>query len=111
MTGGQRRRDVLERERGLLDRLHPDDHRREAHELDVEDGFALTFRYPGRQVSFRTTASMTYLDQAVLNLTERLCRRFQALTGRTNVWLAFQLTNLSVIVYFVWVVNLYRVSG
>jgi hypothetical protein len=54
---------------------------------------------------------MTYLDQAVLNLTERLCRQFQALTGRTNVWLAFQLTNLSVIVYFVWVVNLYRVSG
>src|SRR5262245_28933972 len=24
------------------------------------------------------------------------------LTGRTNVWLAFQLTNLSIIVYFVW---------
>jgi hypothetical protein len=37
-----------------------------------------------------------------LNLTEWLCRRFQLLTGRTNVWLAVQLTNLSIIVYFVW---------
>jgi hypothetical protein len=42
------------------------------------------------------------IDSAVLNLTERLCRWFQRLTGRTNVWLAFQLTNLSIIVYFVW---------
>jgi hypothetical protein len=41
---------------------------------------------------------MTHVDQAVLNLTERMCRRFQMWTGRTNVWLAFQLTNLSVIV-------------
>jgi hypothetical protein len=54
---------------------------------------------------------MTYIDQAVLNLTERMCRRLQAWTGRTNVWLAFQLTNLSVIVYFVWVANLYWLSG
>jgi uncharacterized membrane protein YqjE len=54
---------------------------------------------------------MTYIDQAVLNLTERLCRLFQVWTGRTNVWLAFQLTNLSVIVYFVWVGTLYWVSG
>src|SRR5215211_1493622 len=45
---------------------------------------------------------MIHVDSAVLNLTEWLCRRFQVLTGRTNVWLAFQLTNLSVIVYFVW---------
>ena len=45
---------------------------------------------------------MMYLDSALLNLTERLCHRFQRLTGRTNVWLAFQLTNLSIIVYFVW---------
>lgn len=45
---------------------------------------------------------MTYIDTAILDLTERLCRRFQVLTGRTNVWLAFQLTNLSIIVYFVW---------
>lgn len=44
---------------------------------------------------------MTYIDSAILNITERLCRRFQLLTGRTNVWLAFQLTNLSIIVYFV----------
>jgi hypothetical protein len=45
---------------------------------------------------------MTYIDSVVLNLTERSCRRFQLLTGRTNVWLAVQLTNLSIIVYFVW---------
>jgi hypothetical protein len=45
---------------------------------------------------------MNYIDSAILNLTEWLCRRFQLLTGRTNVWLAVQLTNLSIIVYFVW---------
>ena len=45
---------------------------------------------------------MTYIDAAILNLTERSCRRFQVLTGRTNLWLAVQLTNLSIIVYFVW---------
>jgi hypothetical protein len=45
---------------------------------------------------------MNYIDAALLNLTEWLCRRFQTLTGRTNVWLALQLTNLSIIVYFVW---------
>jgi hypothetical protein len=45
---------------------------------------------------------MTYIDSAMLNVTEWLCHRFQLLTGRTNVWLAFQLTNLSIVVYFVW---------
>jgi hypothetical protein len=45
---------------------------------------------------------MTFIDSVLLNLTERFCRRFQVLTGRTNVWLAAQLTNLSIIVYFVW---------
>jgi hypothetical protein len=45
---------------------------------------------------------MTYIDSVIVNLTERFCRRFQLLTGRTNVWLALQLTNLSIIVYFVW---------
>src|SRR4029078_9240769 len=54
---------------------------------------------------------MTYVDSAVLDLTERICRRFQAWTGRTNVWLAFQLTNLSIVVYFVWAAGLYLVSG
>ncbi len=54
---------------------------------------------------------MTYVDSAVLNFTERVCRRFQAWTGRTNVWLAFQLTNLSVVVYFIWVAALYLLSG
>ena len=44
---------------------------------------------------------MTYIDLALLDLIEGLCRRFQILTGRTNVWLAFQLTNLSIIVYFI----------
>ncbi len=45
---------------------------------------------------------MIYIDDLVLNLIERACRRFQQLTGRTNVWLAGQLTNLSIVVYFVW---------
>jgi hypothetical protein len=54
---------------------------------------------------------MTYVDSAVLDLTERMCRRFQTWTGRTNVWLAFQLTNLSIVVYFIWAAGLYLVSG
>src|SRR5215212_1218814 len=54
---------------------------------------------------------MTYIDTAILNLTERMCRRFQTWTGRTNVWLAFQLTNLSIVVYFVWAAGLYQLSG
>jgi hypothetical protein len=54
---------------------------------------------------------MTYIDSAILNLIERMCRRFQVWTGRTNVWLAFQLTNLSIVVYFVWAAVLYWVSG
>jgi len=54
---------------------------------------------------------MTYLDTAILNLIEWICRRFQAWTGKTNVWVAFQLTNLSVVVYFVWVGVLYWLSG
>jgi hypothetical protein len=45
---------------------------------------------------------MTYIDSAVLDLTEWLCHKFQLLTGRTNVWLAVQFTNVSIIVYFVW---------
>lgn len=45
---------------------------------------------------------MTYIDSAILDLTEWFCRKFQRLTGRTNVWLAVQLTNLSIVVYFVW---------
>jgi hypothetical protein len=53
---------------------------------------------------------MSYVDSAVLNLTERICRQFQAWTGRTNVWLAFQLTNLSIVVYFIWVAGLYLLS-
>jgi hypothetical protein len=45
---------------------------------------------------------MSYIDAAILTLTEWCCRRFQVLTGRTNIWLALQLTNLSIVVYFVW---------
>jgi hypothetical protein len=45
---------------------------------------------------------MTYIDSAIVDLTEWFCRKFQLVTGRTNVWLAIQLTNLSIIVYFVW---------
>lgn len=45
---------------------------------------------------------MNYVDQAILDVTEWCCRRFQVLTGRTNVWLAVQLTNVSIVVYFVW---------
>lgn len=54
---------------------------------------------------------MTYVDSALLDLTEAICRRFQTWTGRTNVWLAFQLTNLSIVVYFTWVGALYWLSG
>ena len=54
---------------------------------------------------------MMYVDSALLNLTERMCRRFQTWTGRTNVWLAFQLTNLSIVVYFIWVAGFYWLSG
>jgi hypothetical protein len=54
---------------------------------------------------------MTYVDSAILNLTERICRGFQTWTGRTNVWLAFQLTNLSIVLYFIWVTVLYLLSG
>ena len=51
-----------------------------------------------------THAGMTYIDSAVLNLTEQCCRAFQRLTGRTNVWLALHLTNLTIVVYFLWAV-------
>jgi hypothetical protein len=54
---------------------------------------------------------MTYVDSAILNLTERICRRFQTWTGLTNVWLAFQLTNLSIVIYFIWVAGLYWLSS
>jgi hypothetical protein len=43
-----------------------------------------------------------FLDSLILDATESLCRRFQVLTGRTNVWLAMQITNISIIIYFVW---------
>ena len=54
---------------------------------------------------------MAYIDSAILNLTEWFCRRFQLLTGRTNVWLALQLTNLSIVVYFVWLGVYFWSSG
>lgn len=45
---------------------------------------------------------MSWIDLALLNLTEKSCQTFQRATGRTNVWVAFQLTNLSIVFYFVW---------
>lgn len=54
---------------------------------------------------------MGYLDATVLRGVEWLCQRFQLLTGRTNVWLAVQLTNLSVAIYFTWALMVYVVSG
>jgi len=54
---------------------------------------------------------MMYVDSALLDFTERLSRRFQTWSGRTNVWLAFQLTNLSIVVYFAWVAVLYWLTG
>ena len=45
---------------------------------------------------------MSVVDSALLDAVEWACRRFQVLTGRTNVWLAVQLTNLSIVIYFGW---------
>jgi hypothetical protein len=54
---------------------------------------------------------MAYLDAVILDMTEWCSRKFQLLTGRTNVWLAVQLTNLSIIVYFVWAGVVYLSSS
>jgi hypothetical protein len=54
---------------------------------------------------------MLHVDSALLDLTEWLCRRFQVLTGRTNVWLAFQLTNFSIVVFFVWAGMHFGIGG
>ena len=53
---------------------------------------------------------MTYLDAVLLNLAEASCRSFQMLTGRTNVWLAVQLTNLSIVMYFLWAALYFWIS-
>jgi hypothetical protein len=53
---------------------------------------------------------MTYIDSAVLDFSEWFCHKFQRLTGRTNVWLALQLTNLSIVVYFVWTFAYFWIS-
>jgi hypothetical protein len=47
-------------------------------------------------------SGVRFLDTVILDATEWLCRKFQLATGRTNVWVAVQLTNLSIVVYFVW---------
>ncbi len=39
---------------------------------------------------------MTYIDSAILDLTEWLCHKVQLLTGRTNVWLLLTQTILKV---------------
>ena len=50
----------------------------------------------------RYPSPVHYVDAVILDATEWLCRRFQLATGRTNVWIAVQLTNLSIVMYFVW---------
>jgi hypothetical protein len=45
---------------------------------------------------------MTYLDLGLLNVVEQACRAFQRVTGKTNVWLGVQLTNLSIVIFFAW---------
>lgn len=54
---------------------------------------------------------MTYLDTLLLDFVEWCCHRFQVLTGRTNVWLAVQLTNISIVIYFVWAGVSFWVGG
>ena len=54
---------------------------------------------------------MLHVDSVLLDVTEWLCRRFQMLTGRTNVWLAFQLTNFSIVVFFVWSGMHFQIGG
>jgi hypothetical protein len=54
---------------------------------------------------------MTSVDAIILDAIEWLCRRFQLLTGRTNVWLAVQLTNLSIVLYFAWTLASFWDSG
>jgi len=56
----------------------------------------------GRARIVHASVGVRYLDTAILDRTEWLCRRFQLATGKTNVWVAIQLTNLSIVVYFVW---------
>jgi hypothetical protein len=45
---------------------------------------------------------MTAIDAGLLSVTERFCHWIQRLTGVTNVWLAVQLTNVSIAGYFAW---------
>jgi hypothetical protein len=44
----------------------------------------------------------TIVDSLLLTLVEQLCHRLQRVAGVTNVWLAVQLTNLTVAGYFAW---------
>ncbi len=50
------------------------------------------------------------IDEWILDVTEWACRKFQLLTGFTNVWLAVQVTNVSIVVYFIWA-GAYFVGG
>lgn len=70
--------------------------------IDAGHQDALPCGLPSSDGDERDSKDMTWIDSAILDLTEWCCRKFQVLTGRTNVWLAIQLTNLSIIVYFVW---------
>jgi hypothetical protein len=55
--------------------------------------------------------TVNYVDAGLLNLTQWFCHRFQRLTGRTNVWLAVQFTNLSIVVYFIWAAEFFWNRG
>lgn len=52
-----------------------------------------------------------FVDAAILDLTESCCQKVQLWTGRTNVWMAVQLTNLSIVVYFVWAAAFFVGAG
>jgi hypothetical protein len=58
--------------------------------------------FPGRTSSHGQVVHVGYIDSLILNVVESVCHRVQTLTGRTNVWLAVQITNISVILYFMW---------
>jgi hypothetical protein len=72
--------------------------------LTTRESAQLHVRQVGRDLQDRAVVrlNMPYIDSAILDATEWLCRKFQLLTGRTNVWIGVQLTNLSIVVYFVW---------
>lgn len=76
--------------------------RRIGRRLNGSAGTGFPVRRPSGARHRGKLIPVTYIDEAILDVTEWCCRRFQVLTGRTNTWLAVQLTNLSIAMYFVW---------